>query len=33
MLGFLNCASESNTEQNYFSKNETATNKLILIKF
>lgn len=33
MLGFFNCALESNTEQNDFSKKETATNKLIRIKF
>lgn len=33
MLGLFNCALESNTEQNDFSKKETATNKLILIKF
>lgn len=33
MLGFFSCASESNTEQNDFSKKEIATNKLILIKF
>lgn len=33
MLGFFKCALQSNTEQNAFSKKETATNKLILIKF
>lgn len=33
MLGFFNCALESNTEENYFSKKKTGTNKLILIKF